>query len=77
MLGSPGVRPLRLHSTAFIESARSVGAPEWRIMRRYLLPNLMPLVIIQASLGSGQALLTASALGFIGLGAQPPAPSGA
>jgi peptide/nickel transport system permease protein len=65
---------LRLRASAFVESARAIGAPEFRILRLYLFPNIVPLITIQASLDSGASILTASALGFIGLGAKPPSP---
>jgi peptide/nickel transport system permease protein len=65
---------LRLRESSFVESARAVGAPDGRILRLHVLPNIVPLVTIQASLDSGASILTASALGFIGLGAKPPSP---
>jgi peptide/nickel transport system permease protein len=49
-----------------------VGNPAWRIMFIHLLPNCLPPIIVQATLAMGYALLTMSALSFIGLGIQPP-----
>ncbi len=65
---------LSLRETAFVEAARSLGAGHGRIVFRHLLPNSLSPVIVQASMDVGYAILTAAALSFIGLGAQPPAP---
>ena len=51
-----------------------VGAKDRRIMFRHILPNSLSPLIVQATLGVGGAILFAAALGFLGLGAQPPAP---
>ena len=63
---------LTLVGREFIDSARAVGASQTRILRRHLLPNLMPIVIVLASLDLGTAILSTATLSFLGLGAQPP-----
>ena len=59
----------------FILATRSIGANDWRLMLRHLLPNVLPVLIVAASLGVGQIILIESALDFLGLGIQPPTPS--
>jgi peptide/nickel transport system permease protein len=59
----------------FILATRSIGASDWRMMLRHLLPNVLPVLIVAASLGVGQIILIESALDFLGLGIQPPTPS--
>ncbi|HWO69847.1 MAG TPA: ABC transporter permease [Actinomycetota bacterium] len=58
----------------FVESARALGIPWWRILLRHVLPNALTPVLVQASLDVGAVILTASALSFLGLGAQDPTP---
>lgn len=58
----------------YVESARSIGASNTRIMWRHILPNVVAPLIILSSLRFGGALLTGAGLSFIGLGAQPPQP---
>ncbi|MCL0037952.1 ABC transporter permease, partial [Thermodesulfovibrionales bacterium] len=58
----------------FVEAARALGAGEARIMFRHILPNVMAPVIVMATLGMAHVILAAAALGFLGLGAQPPTP---
>jgi peptide/nickel transport system permease protein len=58
----------------FIESSRALGVPHRRILLRHVLPNSITPVIVQASLDVGGVILTASALSFLGLGAQDPTP---
>lgn len=65
---------LSLREREFILSARVAGASTSRIVFRHLLRNVMPLVIVQASLDIGYAILFTSSLSFLGLGAQPPTP---
>ena len=66
---------LALASREFIQSAIAVGATPLRIATRHYLPNLVSLLIVQASLSAGTAILTESSLSFLGLGLPPPAPS--
>jgi peptide/nickel transport system permease protein len=56
-------------------ATRSIGASNLRLMARHLLPNVLPVMIVAASLGVGQIILFEAALDFIGLGVQPPIPS--
>ncbi len=56
----------------FIEAARSIGCPAARILRRHLVPNVIGQVIVLGTLDIAWAILTASSLSFLGLGAQPP-----
>jgi peptide/nickel transport system permease protein len=59
----------------FILATRSIGASDARMMIRHLLPNVLPVLIVAASLGVGQIILVEAALDFLGLGIQPPTPS--
>ena len=58
----------------YVTAARISGAGTLRLMLREVLPNCAAPLIVQASLGVSTAILDAAALGFLGLGAQPPAP---
>jgi peptide/nickel transport system permease protein len=59
----------------FVEAARAVGNPHWRIALRHILPNVLPPLIVQASLAIASAIIAEASLSFLGLGQQPPAPS--
>jgi dipeptide transport system permease protein len=61
-------------SRDYVTAARMSGAGHWRIMFSEVLPNCTAPLIVQASLGISAAILDAAALGFLGLGAQPPSP---
>jgi len=63
---------LTLREQEFVTAARSVGAPEGRILWRHIVPNSLSPLIVQSTLGIATAILNAAALGFLGLGAQPP-----
>lgn len=58
----------------FVEAATAVGSPPLRVLFRHVLPNCVSPVVVRASLDLGFAILTAAALGFLGLGAQEPVP---
>jgi peptide/nickel transport system permease protein len=58
----------------FVEAARLCGNSEARIVLAQLLPNIMPLMMVQVSLTLGYAILNAAGLSFIGLGVRPPTP---
>jgi len=58
----------------FVVAARAVGAGDLRIMARHILPNCMAPIIVQSTLNIATAILSAAALGYLGLGAQPPTP---
>jgi peptide/nickel transport system permease protein len=66
---------LALKARDFVEAARAVGATGPRIVIRHIVPNLMSTLIVQVSLALSWAVLTEGALSFLGLSAQPPAPS--
>jgi peptide/nickel transport system permease protein len=66
---------LALKARDFVEAARAVGATRVRIVVRHILPNLLSTLIVQVSLALSWAVLTEGALSFLGLSAQPPAPS--
>lgn len=66
---------LSLKEADFVLAARVVGASEWRIIFRHIVPNTFSPVIVMASLGMASAVLAEAALSFLGLGIQPPAPS--
>jgi peptide/nickel transport system permease protein len=59
----------------YIEAARAVGNPHWRIALRHILPNVLPPLIVQATLAIAAAVIAEASLSFLGLGQQPPAPS--
>jgi len=66
---------LGVRARPFVESARALGAPGWRVLWRHVLPNALAPAIAATSLGVGSAILLESGLSFLGLGIQPPAPS--
>jgi peptide/nickel transport system permease protein len=59
----------------YIEAARAVGNPHWRIAIVHILPNILPALLVQATLSIAAAIIAEAALSFLGLGQQPPAPS--
>ena len=59
----------------YIEAARAIGNPRWRIALFHILPNIMPALLVQATLSVAAAIIAEAALSFLGLGQQPPAPS--
>ncbi len=58
----------------FVEAARLSGNGEARVLFGHILPNIMPIMMVQMSLTMGYAILNAAGLSFIGLGVRPPAP---
>ncbi len=66
---------LRVTALPFIEAARSQGATDTRIIRLHILPNILPPVIVQATISIAFAILAEAGLSFLGLGTQPPTPS--
>lgn len=66
---------LALKARDFVEAARAIGATQTRIVTRHIVPNLLSTLIVQVSLALSWAVLTEGALSFLGLSAQPPAPS--
>ncbi|MBN9526113.1 MAG: ABC transporter permease [Alphaproteobacteria bacterium] len=59
----------------FVEAARAVGNPPWRIALRHILPNIVPALMVQGTLTIAAAIIAEASLSFLGLGQQPPAPS--
>jgi peptide/nickel transport system permease protein len=58
----------------YVQAARASGASHWRIIFVHILPNITSPIVVKMSLDMGFAILTAAALGFVGVGAQPPTP---
>lgn len=65
---------LTLRETEYIEAARAAGVGRWRVMFRHILPNSLTPVLVMATFGIPEAILASAALGFLGLGVQPPTP---
>src|SRR4029079_11016090 len=63
---------LTAKENVYVEAARTVGCSELRMMLRHVLPNVIAPILVVASLGIATAILAASGLSFLGLGAQPP-----
>jgi len=64
---------LSIKEHEYVTAARAMGARSWRILTRAILPNAAAPLVVQATLGVAGAILEAAALGYLGLGAQPPA----
>ena len=65
---------LKAREEDFVAGARAIGSSHWRIIFRHILPNLLTAIIVKASMDFGFAVLSLAALGFIGVGVQPPQP---
>ncbi|MCY4113133.1 MAG: ABC transporter permease [Chloroflexi bacterium] len=65
---------LAARELVYVRAARAVGMSDTRIMLRHILPNVLSPILIMMTLGLGGAILAASALGFLGLAADPPTP---
>lgn len=65
---------ISIKETEFIEASKALGASDFRIILRHILPNSLSPMIVQGTLMMGTAILIASGLSFIGLGIQPPNP---
>ena len=66
---------LALREEEYVQAARALGASNFRIIWRHMLPNSLAPLLVQLSLGMGQVILIEASLSFLGLGAQPPTPS--
>ena len=66
---------LVLRGADYVYAARSFGASDLRIVFRHIMPNLASVILVQASLSLSTAILLEASLSFLGIGAQPPAPS--
>lgn len=65
---------LSIRDQEFVEAARAIGANDFRIITKHIIPNALAPVIVQGTLGVAGAILSTAGLSFIGLGIQPPAP---
>ncbi|MEQ8542754.1 MAG: ABC transporter permease [Roseitalea porphyridii] len=65
---------LRIRTLMYVDSARALGASSFRLIRRHILPQTTSTILIQASSVFSFSILTLAALGFVGLGVQPPVP---
>jgi peptide/nickel transport system permease protein len=59
----------------FVEAARALGASDWRVVTRHILPNVIQPVIVQAAIGMAAAVLAEATMSFLGLGVPPPTAS--
>ena len=59
----------------YVEAARALGNPPWRVAVRHVLPNIIPPVLVQGTLAIAAAIIAEASLSFLGLGQQPPQPS--
>ena len=66
---------LQIREQEFVVAARSQGVPAPRILILHVLPNVVPMLVVQASLGMAAAILAEASLSFLGLGIQPPTAS--
>jgi len=66
---------LRWRVAEFVDAARVIGASDGQILARHIFPQVAPSIIVTATLGVAFAILTESALSYLGLGIQPPTPS--
>ncbi|HEY6348753.1 MAG TPA: ABC transporter permease [Candidatus Angelobacter sp.] len=66
---------LAVKEKEFVEAARALGASDWRIITRHILPNIIQPVIVQAAIGMAGAVLAEATLSFLGLGVPPPTAS--
>ena len=66
---------MAIKQNVYLEAAKSIGVSNWGIMTRHILPNILPVIIIVASLGIGRYILTEATLSFLGFGIPPPTPS--
>ncbi|WP_133647701.1 glutathione ABC transporter permease GsiD [Paraburkholderia flava] len=65
---------LVLKQLTYIEAARSIGASDWTIIMRHILPGTISSVVVYFTMRIGTSIITAASLSFLGLGAQPPTP---
>ena len=65
---------LVLKSLTYVEAARSIGASDWTILARHILPGTVSTVVVFFTLRIGTSIITAASLSFLGMGAQPPTP---
>jgi peptide/nickel transport system permease protein len=66
---------LAVREREFVEAARAMGASDWRIVTRHILPNMIQPVIVQAAIGMAGSVLAEGTMSFLGLGVSPPTAS--
>jgi peptide/nickel transport system permease protein len=66
---------LAVKAEDYILAARAIGNPPWRVALRHVLPNIVPPLLVQATLAIAAAVIAEASLSFLGLGQQPPQPS--
>ncbi|WP_413733584.1 ABC transporter permease [Sodalis sp. RH21] len=66
---------MSIRNEEYIEGARAIGLPDRWIVLRYVLPNVLSPILVQATLAIASAIITEASLSFLGLGQQPPSPS--
>ncbi|WP_099865526.1 ABC transporter permease [Pararhizobium haloflavum] len=66
---------LAVKTEDYVEGARAIGLSHGKIIRRYILPNVFPPILVQATLTVATAIIAEASLSFLGLGQQPPSPS--
>jgi ABC-type dipeptide/oligopeptide/nickel transport system permease subunit len=66
---------MSIKAETYVEASRSLGASDFHILFRHLIPNALPPVLVTAMMATGDAIILEATLGFFGLGAQPPTPS--
>jgi peptide/nickel transport system permease protein len=66
---------LAVSEKEFVEAARALGASDWRVITRHILPNIIQPVIVQAAIGMAGAVLAEATMSFLGLGVPPPTAS--
>lgn len=65
---------LALKQMTYIEAVRSIGASDWTIIMRHILPGTISTIVVYFSMRLGTSIITAASLSFLGMGAQPPTP---
>lgn len=63
---------LTVHELEYVQAAKAIGLNDFEIITRYILPNVTPVIIVQASLNAAQAIISEASLSYMGLGIQPP-----
>jgi len=66
---------IAIRSNVYVEAARAVGCPTWRVLLRHILPNVMAPIIILFTITMGAAIITEASISFLGYGIPPPIPS--
>ena len=66
---------LSIRELDYILAARAIGTNNWGIIRQHIVPNVMPLVLVNMTLGIGETIIAEAGISFLGLGVQPPTPS--